>query len=139
VIFAALVTILGALLIVALLAIYLIQVASLLWRVDRKLGAILTRIASINQKAEPVGLVISQINEDLSGADSALRDVLSKQRPPRRRQLQRDQTQPARPDPARPGWVVAPGASTIPAQASSPPGQIRQKPSPTSGPPKWNR
>jgi len=80
--FAAVVTIIGALLTVVVLAAYLIRVALMLRRVDRKLGEINSGLGAVVEKTEPIGAVVGEINDDLAGVDSALQDVLTKERSP---------------------------------------------------------
>ncbi len=80
--FAAVVTIIGALLTVVVLAAYLIRVALILRRVDRKLGAVLGGLGAVVDKTQPIGAVVGEINNDLAGVDSALQGVLTKERSP---------------------------------------------------------
>jgi len=81
--FAAVVTIIGALLTILALAGYLIFVALVLRRVDTQLGQVLGSIGDINRKAGPVGPVIRDINKALGGVDAALQGVLAKERQPK--------------------------------------------------------
>lgn len=110
---AAVVTIVGALLTVLVLAAYLIYVALLLRRVDTRLSAITAGVQAITNKAAPAGPVVREINKDLTGVNNALQAVLTKKRPPKRKP---DPTPDPTPvpmqatasDSARPAWVVAP-------------------------------
>ncbi|MCA1675410.1 MAG: DUF4383 domain-containing protein [Actinobacteria bacterium] len=97
--FAAVVTIIGALLTVVVLAAYLIRVALILRRVDRKLGAVIDGLGAVVDKTQPIGPIVGEINSDLAGVDNALQDVLTKERSPL-------------PEP----WVVA-----MPRSSSAPP------------------
>ena len=99
--FAAVVTIVAAGLTVLVLAAYLIYVGLVLWRVDARLTAITAGLESINQKAAPVGPILTEINSDLAGVDGALRAVLTKRRAPK------GVSPPPEPEPQAP-WVVAP-------------------------------
>jgi len=113
VISAAVVTIVGALLTVLVLAAYLIYVALVLRRVDGRLSAIAAGIESITYKAEVAGPVVREINKDLTGVNNALQAVLTKKRPPKRKPEPAPAPVPVpvpapMPDPARPAWVVAP-------------------------------
>lgn len=105
--FVAVVTIIGALLTVVVLAAYLIRVALILRRVDRKLGAVIGGLGAVVEKTEPIGSVVGEINNDLAGVDNALQDVLTKER-----------------SPLPPPWVVA-----MPKTAESP-----RRPSPAPAP-----
>ncbi|MBV9142964.1 MAG: hypothetical protein JO115_18975 [Pseudonocardiales bacterium] len=75
---AAIITIIGALLTVLVLAAYLISIALVLWRVDAKLGAITAGLHSVTEKTKPIGPIVEEINRDLAGVDNALRAVLAK-------------------------------------------------------------
>jgi H+/gluconate symporter-like permease len=77
---AAVITIIGALLTVVVLAAYLISIALVLRRVNAKLSAVTASLPVVAQKTEPVGSIIGDINNDLAGVDSALRSVLAKAR-----------------------------------------------------------
>lgn len=77
---AAVITIIGALLTVVVLAAYLISIALVLRRVDAKLSAVTASLPVVAQKTEPVGSIIGEINKDLAGVDSTLRSVLAKVR-----------------------------------------------------------
>ena len=79
----AVVTIVGAALTVLALAGFLISVALILWRVDRRLRSITAGVGVITEKAAPAGPVVREINQDLAGVDNALRAVLSKRRLPK--------------------------------------------------------
>ncbi|HET9258290.1 MAG TPA: hypothetical protein VFO16_24255 [Pseudonocardiaceae bacterium] len=77
---AAVITIIGALLTVVVLAAYLISIALVLGRVNSKLSAVTDSLPVVAQKTEPVGSIIGDINNNLAGVDSALRSVLAKAR-----------------------------------------------------------
>ncbi len=81
--FAAVVTIIGALLTVIVLAAYLIRVALILRRVSGKLGAVIVGVGSAGEKTAPVGSIVGEINKELAGVDNALRGVLAKERSPK--------------------------------------------------------
>ena len=108
--FAALVTIVGALLTVLVLAGYLIYVALVLYRVARRLNAINAGIVSINEKAGPITPVLTEINRDLAGVDKALHTVLTKERAPKA----------APPPKAAPAQMVAPAPMAAPPRPSAP-------------------
>ncbi|MDQ3990556.1 MAG: hypothetical protein M3291_15455, partial [Actinomycetota bacterium] len=76
------VTIIGALLTVIVLAAYLIRVVLILRRVDRTLGAVINGLGAVMDKTQPIGSVVGEINNDLAGVDSALQGVLTKDRSP---------------------------------------------------------
>ncbi len=80
---AAIITIIGALLTVVVLAAYLIRVALILRRVNGKLGAVIAGVVSAGEKTKPVGSIIGEINKDLAGVDRALQGVLAKERAPK--------------------------------------------------------
>lgn len=80
--FAAVVTIIGAVLTVVVLAAYLIRVALILRRVDRKLGAVIGGLGAVVDKTQPIGPIVEEINNDLAGVDNALQGVLTKERSP---------------------------------------------------------
>jgi hypothetical protein len=80
---AGVITIIGALLTIVVLAAYLIRVALILGRVNGKLGAVIVGVESAGQKTAPVGSIVREINKDLAGVDSALQGVLAKERAPR--------------------------------------------------------
>ncbi|MGH3612395.1 MAG: hypothetical protein ACRDRK_07310 [Pseudonocardia sp.] len=108
---AAVVTIIGALLTVLVLAAYLIYVALVLRRVDGRLSEITTGVEAITYKAEPAGPVVREINKDLTGVNNALQAVLTKQRPPKRQPEPDPTPAPVSAwDSTRPAWVVAPRA-----------------------------
>ena len=75
---AAVVTIICAVLIVLVLAAYLISIARVLRRVDAKLREVNDGLPLITERTEPVGSIIGDINNDLAGADKALRAVLAR-------------------------------------------------------------
>ncbi len=79
---AAVVTIIGALLTVVVLAAYLIRVALILRRVNGKLGAVLDGLGAVMDKTQPIGPIVGEINNDLAGVDNALQGVLTKDRSP---------------------------------------------------------
>ncbi len=95
--FAAVVTIIGALLTVIVLAAYLIRVALILRRVDRKLGSVIGGLGAVVHKTQPIASVVGEINNDLAGVDNALQGVLTKER-----------------SPLPSSWVVAPKSSSAP-------------------------
>lgn len=96
---AAVVTIIGAVLTVIVLAAYLIYVALALRGVSERLRIINSALPLVAQKAAAAGPVVVEINKALAGVDAALQAVLAKDRQPRH----------AKPDPEmRPGWVVVP-------------------------------
>ena len=55
---AGVITIIGALLTVVVLAAYLIRVALILGRVNGKLGAVIVGVESAGQKTAPVGSIV---------------------------------------------------------------------------------
>ncbi len=75
---AGVVTIIGALLTVGLLAVYLSRMVLILRRVDRKLGAVIRGLGVVVDKTEPIGPIVGQMNQDLVGVDTALQDVLAR-------------------------------------------------------------
>jgi hypothetical protein len=75
---AAVFTIVVAVLTVLVLAAYLISVARVLKRVDARLRAVTAGLHVVNERTEPVGSIIGDINNDLAGVDKALRAVLAK-------------------------------------------------------------
>ncbi|MDQ3903988.1 MAG: hypothetical protein M3300_00705 [Actinomycetota bacterium] len=75
---AAIITIIGAVLTVLVLAAYLISVARILGRVNAKLHGVTAGLRSVPDKTAPIGSIVGQINKDLAGADDALRAVLAK-------------------------------------------------------------
>jgi hypothetical protein len=75
---AAVITIIGALLTVLVLAAYLISIALVLWRTDAKLRAITADLHLVTEKTKPIGPIVGEINKDLVGVDNALRAVLAK-------------------------------------------------------------
>jgi hypothetical protein len=75
---AAIITIIGALLTVLVLAAYLISIAIVLRRVDAKLHAITAGLHLVPEKTEPVGAIIGEINNELGRVDDALRAVLTR-------------------------------------------------------------
>jgi hypothetical protein len=75
---AAIITIIGALLTVLVLAAYLISIAIVLRRVDAKLHAITAGLHLVPEKTEPVGAIIGEINNELGRVDDALRTVLTR-------------------------------------------------------------
>jgi hypothetical protein len=77
---AAVITIIGALLTVLVLAAYLISIALVLRRVDTKLRAVTANLPLVTQRTEPIGSIVGEINNDLAGVDNALRTVLAKSR-----------------------------------------------------------
>lgn len=77
---AAVITIIGAALTVLVLAAYLIGIAAVLWRVHAQLRAVTANLHVTNERTEPVGAIVGEINSDLAGVDKALRGVLGKSR-----------------------------------------------------------
>jgi hypothetical protein len=75
---AAVITIIGALLTVLVLAAYLISIALVLWRIDAKLRAVTADLHLVTEKTKPIGSIVEEINKDLVGVDNALRAVLAK-------------------------------------------------------------
>jgi uncharacterized membrane protein affecting hemolysin expression len=75
---AAVITIIGALLTVLVLAAYLISIALVLRRVDTKLHEVTASLPTVTQKTEPIGSIVGEINNDLAGVDNALRRVLAR-------------------------------------------------------------
>ena len=75
---AAIITIIGAVLTVLVLAAYLISVVIVLRRVDVKLRAVVAGLHVVTERTEPVGGIVGEINSDLAGVDDALRAVLAK-------------------------------------------------------------
>jgi hypothetical protein len=75
---AAVITIIGALLTVLVLAAYLISIALVLGRVNAKLRDVTASLPVVAQKTEPVGSIVGGINDDLTGVDDALRAVLAR-------------------------------------------------------------
>jgi uncharacterized protein YoxC len=79
---AAVVAIVGALLIVVVLAAYLIYVAFALKAVSSRLTTITAGLGAIPEKTAPLAPVITQINKDLTAADDKLHTVLTTERQP---------------------------------------------------------
>jgi hypothetical protein len=75
------ITLVASLLTVVVLAAFLIQVALVLWRVERRLRAVLSAVEGINQRAAPAGPVVLEINRALEGVLRGLQGVLTKKRP----------------------------------------------------------
>jgi hypothetical protein len=75
---AAVITIIGAVLTVLVLAGYLISVVLVLRRVDAALRAANANLRLVTERAEPAGGIVGEINSDLAGVDTALRRVLAK-------------------------------------------------------------
>lgn len=75
----AIVTIIGTVLTVAALAIYLITVAVILKRVNFQLGTVLAGLWSISNQTEQLGPVITAINRELTDANEALENALSRE------------------------------------------------------------
>lgn len=74
---AAIVTLVGAGLLIAALAVYLIVVAVVLRRVIRTLGLVTFGVRSIAHQTEPVNELVGRINQDLGAVDDALAELLS--------------------------------------------------------------
>jgi hypothetical protein len=77
---AAVVTIVAALVTVVVLAGFLIQVALVLSRVERRLREVVAGVEIINERAAPAGPVVLEINQVLDGVLKALQGVLGKRR-----------------------------------------------------------
>ncbi len=92
---AGVVTIIGALLTVVVLAAYLIRVALILGRVNGKLGAVIVGVESAGKKTGPIGSIIGEINSALTGVDKALQGVLAKGRAPKAASPSPSTAQPA--------------------------------------------
>ncbi len=75
---AAVITIIGAALTVLVLAAYLISIALVLRRVDTKLRAVTADLHVVTERTEPIGSIVGEINNDLTGVDDALRTVLAR-------------------------------------------------------------
>jgi hypothetical protein len=75
---AAVITIIGALLTVLVLAAYLISVALVLWRVNARLRAVTAGLHLVTERTEPIGSIVGEINTDLARVDDALRAVLAR-------------------------------------------------------------
>jgi hypothetical protein len=75
---AAIITIIGAVLTVLVLAAYLISIANVLRRVDAKLRAVTAGLHLVTERTEPIGSIVGEINNDLAGVDDALRAVLAR-------------------------------------------------------------
>jgi hypothetical protein len=75
---AAVITIIGAVLTVLVLAAYLISIVGVLRRVDTKLRAVTGGLHLVTQRTEPIGSIVGEINDDLAGVDNALRAVLAR-------------------------------------------------------------
>jgi len=90
------------LLTVVVLAAYLIRVALILRRVERSLATVIGGVGAIVDKTKPINSVLGEINQDLAGVDSALQEVLTRER-----------------SPLPPPWVVATPKSTSRQAASS--------------------
>ncbi len=68
------------LLIVALAA-YLITIAVFLRKVIKTLGLVTFGVRAISHRTEPIGELVTQINEDLQTVDGALGDLVEQARP----------------------------------------------------------
>ncbi|MGH3787782.1 MAG: hypothetical protein ACRDRG_14805 [Pseudonocardiaceae bacterium] len=77
---AAIITIIGAVLTILVLAAYLISVARVLGRIDAKLREVTAGLPVIAEKTKPAGSIIGEINNDLAGVDDALKAVLARSR-----------------------------------------------------------
>lgn len=75
------ITLIATLATVVVLAGFLIQVALVLWKVERRLRDILGAVVAINERTAPAGPVVVEINQALSGVLTALQGVLTKKRP----------------------------------------------------------
>lgn len=75
---AAVITIIGAALTVLVLAAYLISIALVLGRVNARLRAVNVGLQVVTERTKPIGAIVGEINNDLSGVDDALRGVLAR-------------------------------------------------------------
>jgi hypothetical protein len=75
---AAVVTIIGVLLTVVVLAAYLIHIASVLGRINARLRAVTDGLHVVAEKTAPAESIVREMNSDLAGVDQALRRVLAK-------------------------------------------------------------
>lgn len=73
---AAVITIIGAVLTVLVLAAYLISIARVLARISSKLREVNAGLNTVPGKTEPLQSIIGEINNDLAGVDDRLRAVL---------------------------------------------------------------
>ncbi len=75
---AAVITIIGAVLTVLVLAAYLISIAVILWRVHAQLRAVTAGLHLVTERTEPIGSIVGEINSNLAGVDDTLRAVLAR-------------------------------------------------------------
>jgi hypothetical protein len=75
---AAVITLIGTLLTVLVLAAYLINIVVVLRRIDTTLRAANADLHLVTERTEPVGSIVAEINRDLAGVDDALRAVLAR-------------------------------------------------------------
>ncbi|MGH3549974.1 MAG: hypothetical protein ACRDQU_18070 [Pseudonocardiaceae bacterium] len=75
---AAIVSIILAGLTILVLAAYLIGIARVLVRVNGQLREVTAGLHVVTQRTEPVGSIVSEINNDLAGVDKALKSVLAR-------------------------------------------------------------
>ncbi|MFY9806209.1 MAG: hypothetical protein WCC38_03355 [Pseudonocardiaceae bacterium] len=75
---AAVITIIGAVLTVLVLAAYLISIANILRRVHAMLRTVIGGLHLVTERTAPVGSIVGQINDDLAGVDNALKSVLAR-------------------------------------------------------------
>lgn len=73
----AVITIIGALLTVAVLVFYLLRIVFVLARVSAQLSPIVAGLHVVGEKTVPIAPIVGEINKDLTGVDSALRAVLA--------------------------------------------------------------
>jgi hypothetical protein len=74
--FAAVLTLIGTAILVALIAVYLIYVAFILKHVVGKLETILNAVGEVSKQSVPIGPVAGAINADLEAAARALQAAL---------------------------------------------------------------
>lgn len=74
----AIVTLVGVALTVLALAVYLVTVAWLLYKVSFTLGTVVAGLRAIANQTEPLRPVIDEINADLAGVQGALEGLLAK-------------------------------------------------------------
>lgn len=74
----AIVTLIGVAATVVVLAIYLLTIAWLLYKVSFTLGTVVAGLRAIANQTEPLEPVVAEINADLAGVKGALEDLLQK-------------------------------------------------------------
>lgn len=80
---AGIVFLIGVAITVVTLAAYLIRVASILVHVNFTLGTIIAGVRAIATQVEPLGPVIGEINQDLTGLQKTLEGLVAKASGPR--------------------------------------------------------